>query len=532
MLRKSGVALLLLLAAVAAQADVIIDWNNVALNAIRVDKTPPPKSSRALACVHTAMFDAADIAGGTTYAPYLVEPVEFILPISPEAAAVSAAYETLIELFPAQKATFDAALTASLAAIPDGLEKDGGIGWGKEVAQQILAARRDDGADKTVDYEAPIGGNWWIPTPPAFAAALLPNWPSVTPWAMTKGAQFRQGPPPPSSSPQYLAAFREVERLGRLDSHDRTPEQSQIALFWADGPGTATPPGHWHVIAQGIAQAHGLSLIDNARLFALLAIAGADAAIVSWDNKYFYSNWRPVTGIQKADLDGNPATTPDLRWMPFIATPPFPSYTSGHSTFSSASARVLGLFFGTDEISFSTTSDALPGVTRSFSSLSAAAEEAGQSRIYGGIHWQYDNQAGLTSGRELAEHVFFNFLAPIAAPGTCSPDASTLCLADGRFKVQANWKTPQSSGAGNAENQGTDSGRFWFFNEDNTELTVKVLNACEGFDRFWVFASGLTNVEVLITVTDTQTGKVRRYFNPQGKAFAPVQDTNAFATCE
>ena len=523
-------ALLLGLAA-PGRGDVVLDWNKVALNAIRVDKTSPPKASRALACVHTAMFDAINSANGGTYEPYLVQPVEFFAPISLEAAAAAAAHAALVDLFLAQKAAFDAALATSLAAIPDGPEKTSGIVWGESVAAQILAARHDDGSGTVVDYGVPTGANWWAATPPAFAPALLPNWPNVTPWAMTSGSQFRQGPPPTPLSPEYTAAFHEVERLGRSDSTARTADQTQIALFWADGAGTATPPGHWHVIAQGISQEKHLGLLDNARLFALLAITGADAAIVSWDHKYTYNNWRPVTGIQHADTDGNPATTADAAWLPLIATPPFPSYTSGHSTFSSASARLLALFFGTDQISFSTTSDGLPGVTRSFTRLSQAAEEAGQSRIYGGIHWQFDNQVGLASGRALGEFVFFNRLTPLAGAGPCISSATALCLAGGRFKVEAGWQTASDHGPATGTSLGTDSGSFWFFDSDNVELTVKVLDACNGFDRFWVFASGLTDVEVLIKVTDTQTGHVRQYFSPQGHAFAPIQDTNAFATC-
>ena len=195
------------------------------------------------------------------------------------------------------------------------------------------------------------------------------------------------------------------------------------------------------------------------------------------------------------------------------------------------SARLLGLFFGSDQIAFSTTSDGLPGVTRSFTTFSEAAEEAGQSRVYGGIHWQYDNQVGLTSGRALAEHVFFNVLTPRAVPGTCNPSSGALCLAGGRFKVEASWQTEDAQGPATGTSLGNDSGAFWFFDPDNAELTVKVLNACDGFGRYWVFASGLTDVEVRITVTDTQSGRVRSYFNPQGKAFAPVQDVSAFATC-
>ncbi|HYU35572.1 MAG TPA: vanadium-dependent haloperoxidase [Thermoanaerobaculia bacterium] len=513
----------------AARADVILDWNEVLLNAIRVDKTPPPRAARAMACVDISIYDAVNgILGG--YTPYHVtDPAP--AGASPEAAAVAAAHAALVALFPAQQATFDAAYTASLAAIPDGAAKTAGIAWGEQVATAILELRADDHSGATDAWEPPLGGGWWLPTPPALAAPLLPNWLRVTPWAMTSGTQFRQLAPPSPNSAEFLAAFREVKRVGRVDSPSRTAEQTQIALFWADGAGTETPPGHWITVAEGISRARGLSLGENARLFGLLSITVADAAIVSWDIKYAYNNWRPVTAIQHADQDGNPATEADPTWLPLIATPPFPSYSSGHSTFSGSSSRLLAHFFGTDAVAFSTTSDALPGVTRSFTSFSQAAEEAGQSRIYGGIHWQFDNQVGLASGRDLADFVFFNALTPVAAPSTCVPGPTTLCLTGGRFKAEAQWRSAESSGAGNAVSLGDDSGRFWFFAPDNTEVVVKVLDACAGFDRYWVFASGLTNVQVTLTVTDTRSGQVRRYFNPLDRPFVPVQDVGAFATC-
>ncbi|HEX7183923.1 MAG TPA: vanadium-dependent haloperoxidase [Thermoanaerobaculia bacterium] len=515
--------------AAQARADVVIDWNNVLLDAIRTDRTAPPKASLYMAAVHVAIYDAVNgILGG--YTPFHVT-ASAPAGASAEAAASAAAHKTLVALFPAQRTTIDAALTTSLAAIPDGTAKAAGISWGESVADQILALRADDHSADVVSYEAPTGAFWWAPTAPAFAAAVLPNWPIVTPWCMTRGSQFRQGTPPPAGSAEYTAAFNEVKRIGRSNSPHRTADQTQIALFWADGPGTATPPGHWLVIAQGISQQEHLSLLENARLFALLSITVADAAIVSWDYKYSSNSWRPITGIQHADVDGNPDTTADPRWEPLIATPPFPSYTSGHSTFSGSAARILELFFGTDTISFTTTSDGLPGVQRSFTSFSRAAEEAGQSRIYGGIHWQFDNKQGLASGRTLAEHVFFGFLTPTSSPSACSADPTTLCLDEGRFKVQARWNTGTASGPAQVVSQSDQSGQFYFFDTANTELTVKVLNACGSSDRFWVFASGLTNVEVLITVTDTHAGRIRQYFNPRGQAFAPVQDVSAFATC-
>jgi len=527
----STLILALTLAAAPAAADVVTDWNAILIDAVRTDSTNPPVMTRRSAMVHTAVYDAVvGIEGG--FAPYHVtDPAP--AGASPEAAAAAAAHAVLVAVFPAQAATFDAELANSLAAIPDGQAKDDGVAWGEQVAAQILDLRADDGSAAAVPYEAPIGACWWVPTPPAFAPALVPQWPHVTPWTMTGGSQFRVEAPPPLTSARYTADYLEVLRLGDVDSPFRTADQSEIALFWNDGAGTNTPPGHWQDIARSLAQVEGNSLLENARMFALVTIVQADAAIVSWDNKYHWNNWRPYTGIHLADTDGNPATHPDTTWSSFITTPPFPTYTSGHSTFSGSSSRILAHFLGTDDIAFSAGSDGTPGVTRDFTSISQAAEEAGQSRIYGGIHWQYDNTGGLESGRALADHVFFNFLRPTSAPGTCAPSATALCLTGGRFRVEATWATAAgTSGPATAEPLTDDSGRFWFFQERNTELVVKVHDACvPPFDRFWVFAAGLTDVEVTLTVTDTQTGTVRTYFNPQGTEFTPRLDTSAFATC-
>jgi membrane-associated phospholipid phosphatase len=415
-------------------ADVVLAWNETLLNAIRTDKTPPPPASRNMAIVHAAVFDAVNSIDGS-YTPYLTDkggPKG----ASPEAAAAQAAHDTLVALYPGQQPTFDAALQASLAAVPDGPAENQGVAVGRYAAKKILEAREGDGAGAVLPYTPGTGPGAWQPTPPAFAASLFPQWPGVTPFAMTSGSQFRPGAPPALTSAEYAAAFQEVKDYGGNGVTTptlRTDEQTLIAKFWADGAGTETPPGHWNTIASDVARASGTTLVQNARLFALLNLALADAAISAWDCKYVYNFWRPVTAIRAADTDGNPATAQDPTWTPLLATPAFPSYTSGHSTFSSAGAAVLAGFFGTDAVGFTTGSDFLPGVTRSFTSFSAAAAEAGQSRIYGGIHFQFDNQQGLAGGGALGEYVFAHFLRPrspsvhaaphgFAAPGDTRPD--------------------------------------------------------------------------------------------------------------
>jgi PAP2 superfamily len=207
----------------------------------------------------------------------------------------------------------------------------------------------------------------------------------VTPFAIPTSDFFRPNGPPALESTKYAADYNEVKALGADDKCTRTPDQTKIALFWADGAGTVTPPGHWNVIAQDVVTTRRNTMRQNARLFALLNVAMADAAICAWDAKYHYNFWRPVTAIRNGGTDGNPATAADPNWSSLITTPPFPDYISGHSTFSGAAAAVLSFFYGRTRIPFTTGSDALPDVVRHFRSFLDAAREAALSRMYGGF---------------------------------------------------------------------------------------------------------------------------------------------------
>jgi hypothetical protein len=391
-----------LLIATLANADVVTDWNNAALDAIRDGHTPPPIASRSLAILHVSMYDAVN--GITrTHEPYLV-PSAVPASASREAAISAAAHTALVTLFPASTSTFDALCAAILAAIPNGPQKVAGVVWGEFVANQILAARANDGSDAIVLPPGGSGPGVWVPTPPAFLPYLLPQWGFVTPFAMSSSSQFRPPGPPSLDSQRYAADYNEIRELGAAVGSTRTEDQTQIALFWADGAGTETPPGHWNSIAQIIADARGNTLEENARLFALLNIAMADAAICAWDAKYTFDFWRPVTAIAFAE--------PELNWASFIVTPPFPDYVSGHSTFSGAAATVLALFYGTDDLPFTTGSDFLPNVYRSFLTCLAAAEEAAVSRLYGGIHFRSANQDGLQAGINIGEWTGTHYLQP------------------------------------------------------------------------------------------------------------------------
>ena len=396
--------------------DAVIQWNQVLLDAIRTDRTAPPIASRDLAIVHTAIFDAVNSID-RQYAPYATTVV--VHPrASKEAAVVSAAYETLISIFPAQKATFDTKYGAALAAIPDGQAETDGVNAGKAAASQILSLRATDGSSTTVTYTPGTDPGDWRPTPPALQSAALPQWPNVHPWAMTSGSQFRPVAPPALTSVAYATALNEVKTIGSATSTTRTADQTAIAKFWANGGGTATPPGHWNVVAQIVAEDRHNSLEENARLFAMLNIGLADAAIASWDAKYETNFWRPITAIQSADTDDNAATVADQSWTPLLTTPAFSTYTSGHSTFSAAAAAILKGFFGTDQVHFVLPSEAAGVASRTFTSFSQAAAESGISRVYGGIHFSFDNVAGLDAGDRLGKYVVRNLLKKDA--GTAS----------------------------------------------------------------------------------------------------------------
>jgi hypothetical protein len=397
-------------AAQTADVDVVSRWNTAALDAIRLQRTAPPLASRTFAIMHAAMYDAVN-AITRTHEPYFIRST---VPASAslEAAASAAAHEVLVALVPAFGATFDALHDDILDDIPDGPQKKRGEAWGALVAAEILEWRLHDGAAAVVDPPVATEPGDWRPTPPLFLPYLLPQWGFVTPFALEHVADFRPAGPPALSSARWADDYNEVKDLGAAVSAIRTAEQSLIARFWSDGAGTETPVGHWNSIAQAVTGERATPLVDKARLFALLNVALADAAICAWDAKTAYFFWRPVTAIRNGDLDGNDETTADPAWTSFIPTPPFPDYVSGHSTFSGAAAAVLAAFFGTDEMAFTAASDFLPGVTRDYARFSAAAADAALSRLYGGIHYRSANEDGLRAGVRIGEWVFDHTMRP------------------------------------------------------------------------------------------------------------------------
>jgi PAP2 superfamily/Bacterial Ig-like domain len=402
-----------------AKDDAVITWNQILLNTIATTKTAPPLAARAMAMVETAVFDAVNNIV-QKYQPYSITATAPIAAnsaataIEAESAAVEAAYTVLSSLFVSQKTTLDAARTSSLASIADGQAKTDGLAFGKNIADKVILSRTNDGSATTVIYTPGTNPGDWQPTAVVAnpdgttspAPAVLPQWGNVKTFGIPQAdvVNNRPTPPPALTSEQYAAEFNQVKELGALNSATRTADQTEIAKFWVDGGGTFTPPGHWNQIAQDVARDNFNSLVDNARLFAALNVAEADAAICCWDAKYTYNLWRPITAIRKADTDANAATTVDTSWTSLLPTPNFPAYTSGHSTFSGAAAAVLTNLYG-DNYKFSTTGPGLPGVTRSFTSFNQAADEAGMSRIYGGIHFMSDNTAGLSAGKRIGGYI-------------------------------------------------------------------------------------------------------------------------------
>jgi len=323
--------------------------------------------------------------------------------------------EIMLVLYPGFRPRTEDLFETQRSALPLSLAVTNGLKLGREVAVRMLAARGKDGANTEVPYIPNGAPGQWRRTPPFLRPPLTPHWRHVRPFCLPALDSFLPAPPPALDSPEYASAFEEVKRMGGKTSSVRTEDQAEIAKFWSDFSYTAMPPGHWHEIAATLARDQRLSLPDSARLMALVGLAQADAAIVCWEAKYRWNLWRPVTAIRRAVEDGNPQTEADPSWDSFLVAPPFPAYTSGHSSFSKASAQVLTHFFGTDALTFTARSDSLPGVFRTYQSLAACADEVGMSRLYGGIHFPFDNTEGKRSGGLVGDYVSANFLLPVSS---------------------------------------------------------------------------------------------------------------------
>jgi len=408
-----------------------------------------------MAIIHIAMFDAANaiLGGYTPYCPSLPA-------ASPNASVIAAvsqaAHDTLSALYTAQTATFDAKLTTILSSIAAGSAKDDGIAIGKAAAACILALRQNDNSDipePTIGKEYNCSdqpGKWRIDPIGKNPTALGAFWGRVKPFTMTSSDQFRVPPCPALSSLEYHHCYEETHTYGGdgvITKTERTPEQELIGLFWAyDGtPSLCAPPRMYNQMLTHIGATRHVAYYDLLRLYAIANTAMADAAIASWESKFYHDVWRPVTAMREAAKgtgptglgDGNPLNEPDPTFTPYgipsgrltspHETPPFPSYPSGHATFGGALFQVLRNFFGTDYVPFTFISDELNGKTvgringtmevrpllpRTFNSFSQAEQENAQSRIYLGIHWQFDKTAGIAQGNQIADWTLAHYFLP------------------------------------------------------------------------------------------------------------------------
>jgi hypothetical protein len=388
----------------AAHADAVTDWNAIMQSTVSAAPTNPFYQARWSAIVQLAVFEAVNAIEGD-YEPYLgiIDAPPWA---SPEAAAIVAAHRTLATLRPASAAALDAARAASLAAIPDGPAKDAGIDAGEEAAVLMLLLRSDDGWDDVVPYTPGTEPGDWQPTPPAFAPASFTQWSQVTPFGIESGSQFRLPPPPALHTGAYAKAYNEVKLVGRFDSPFRPQDRTNVALFYA----ATTPVQVFNSAARQASAAQGVSLSKNARIFALLAMAIADASIAIFDTKYHYNFWRPVTAIRHADLDGNDKTDPDPNWLPLITTPAFPGYASAHGTLSGAARAVLERAFGKDGMAITLTNPTLPTIVLHYTAWDQITDDISDARVYGGIHFRFDQDAGAHQGRAVGKYILRNYL--------------------------------------------------------------------------------------------------------------------------
>jgi hypothetical protein len=389
----------------AGDADVVRDWNKQLL---KVPSAIGPPQARLLAIMHVAMHDAINSITGE-YQTYR-RPATAPFGASPVAAGAAAAHRVLVTLLPASMIPdYDAALADSLKDIPDP-ERTWGVNVGEDVAQRLLEERSHDGMAVVVPYTPGTGPGAWVPTPPLFAAALLPEFGKVVPFALRSGDQFRPDGPPSLTSEEYAADVNEVQARGDVNGESngqRSHAESATARFWL---GNSIPI--FMQIARQISLDRGLGLSENARFFALLSIAGMDAYVAAWDAKYTYNFWRPVTAIRQADFDGNPATIGDLSWTPLGTTPPFPDYVSGHTTYTGAFVHVLERIFGTDPVTFTVTNPNVPLAeqSRTYDSIRELSDEMIEARILAGIHFRTADIDGDRLGRQVAQFTLTHVL--------------------------------------------------------------------------------------------------------------------------
>lgn len=410
-------ALAVLAVSLAVKADEVTDWN--AIMQATVSAGNANIQARSAAIAQLAVFEAVNSIVGD-YEPYL----GMTAPegASPDAAAVAAAYTALVTLYPASNAVLNASLVVSLAQIPDGPAKDAGITVGQEAATAMLLLRLNDGAAtaQSVPYTPGTNPGDWQPAPPTFTVASQPGWGLVIPFGLQSGSQFRLPPPPPLNSGKYARDYNEVKLVGNTNAGPdiRPQDRTDVARFFS----VSSPVQGWNQGARQVSAAQGRSLSENARIFALLNMAILDASIAAYDTKYFYNTWRPLTAIWGGGLDGNRKTDPDGYWFPLITTPAFPSYPSAHATLSGAARTVLERVLGKHHLAITLTSPRLPSVVLNYTNWKQITDDIDDARVYGGIHFRFEQDAGAHQGRDVGKYLLKNHLRPLRLDHDCHDD--------------------------------------------------------------------------------------------------------------
>ncbi len=371
-----------------AGADQVRAWNVIAVTTLVTAQTPVPEQPLYLAYTHRAVYDAVRLA--TRHGQHA----------SAAAATVAAAHAVLIGNFPAQADILDADYAASLADLPDGPGREAGIAIGAAAGRTVLRDRANDGRNGQPIPVPPPGPGVWVPTPPNTIGTS--SWLGrVRPFVLRSASQFRPDGPPALTSAQWARDFNETRILGSATSTARTPEQTEVARFWADPPYVQNQQG-----LRTFTAAHNLDTLHTARLFALADTSAADALIACWDTKFHYEFWRPFSAIPAADTDGNPATVADPTWKPLLATPNFPEYASAHACATTAMFSVVAALTSRSGSRLDIDlSSATTGTTRHYSSVHQLVDEVADARVWGGLHYRFSTTAGEQIGAAVARVV-------------------------------------------------------------------------------------------------------------------------------
>jgi hypothetical protein len=381
------------------RTDVVLDWN--AVMATTVGTQNPFAQARIAAIVQLAVFEAVN-ACSNRYRPYLGT-ITAPPGASEEAAAVAAAHGVLEHFVPANAAALDAARSESLAAI-DGSQAAiaSGVAVGEAAAAALIAHRLADGSTPPETFlPNPAAPGVWQPTPPAFAPGILLHWQNVTPFGIQRSDQFRSEPPPHLASRRYTRDYDEVMIVGSASSAVRPQHRTDVARYFA----VVSAMDAWNSAARQVVATRHRSIAEAARFFALLNMAISDGLVSSMETKYFYQFWRPVTAIVNGAEDGNPRTDADPSWLPLVTTPAFPSYPSAHASASYAAREVSERFLGSHQIRFELSHAGVPGVVLAYESFRDLTDDIDDARVFGGIHFRFDQEAGAIQGRKVGAYV-------------------------------------------------------------------------------------------------------------------------------